>query len=342
MSRFTRTTLLLALALGGVLAWLEWHSLALAPGPLAGIFDQLSNFTTIFLGIFIEAAPFLLLGTLASGFVEAFVNHDDLSRLVPRDPIRGVLVGGLMGFIFPVCEGGCVPLVRRLLRKGLPLPVGITFLLAAPAFNPIVFASTLAAFGWGRVLFLRMGLTLLIAMATGLVFTAQHRPERMVRPVAWPVAAGASGLVAVDQPFVRPGLRQGLPRAVRVAADEFFDMGRYLVAGGLLASLLQVFVPKSVLLTVSAAPLLSVLALILLAIMLSVGSTVDAFVALAFAGTFTTGSILAFLVFGPMVDIKNTLMFLGVFRRRAVVYLILLPLMMTIVAAVFINLNTTW
>jgi hypothetical protein len=85
-----------------------------------------------------------------------------------------------------------------------------------------------------------------------------------------------------------------------------------------------------------------VLALIVLAVVLSICSTVDAFIALSFAGTFTTGSVLAFLVFGPMVDIKSTLMFLGVFRRRAVLYLILLPLLMTILFTVFINLNTAW
>lgn len=105
---------------------------------------------------------------------------------------------------------------------------------------------------------------------------------------------------------------------------------------------MQAVIPQSALLTVSAGPIASVLTLIGLAVVLSVCSTVDAFIALAFAGTFTSGSILAFLVFGPMVDIKSTLMFLGVFRRRTVLYLILLPLLMTILAGVFINLNTTW
>jgi uncharacterized protein len=342
MNRFVRTALLVALALGALLVWLSLRSFSLNPGSLAGVVDRLSNFTTVFLGIFIEAVPFLLIGTLASGLVEAFVNQDDLSRLVPHDPIRGVLMGGMMGFIFPVCECGVVPLVRRLFKKGLPLPVGITFLLAAPAFNPIVLASTLAAFGFGRVLFLRMGLTLIIAMSTGLVFAAQRRPERLVRPAALAVPSGASGLPAAEAAFVRPPFRQGMARALSVAADEFFEMGRYLIAGGLLATLMQIFIPQSALITVSAGPVLSVLTLILLAVVLSVCSTVDAFIALAFTGTFTTGSILAFLVFGPMVDIKSTLMFLGVFRRRTVVYLILLPLMMTILLTVAINLNTVW
>jgi hypothetical protein len=338
MSRLRSALLVAGSAFAASLLWLGLR--AASVGPLAGLADQFSNFTTIFLGIFIEAASFLLLGAVASGFVEVFVNQDDLSRWIPRDPLRGALAGALLGFCFPVCECGVVPLARRLLKKGLPLSVGVTFLLAAPVFNPIVIASTVAAFGLGRVLFLRLGLTLVIAAATGLVFAAQTRPERLLRPAAWAPISGASG--AAPAVFRRPGLRSGLRQALLVGVDEFFEMGRYLVVGSLLAAVLQTLIPQSALLTVSAGPVVSVLTLIALAVILSICSTVDAFIALAFAGTFTTGSILAFLVFGPMVDIKSTLMFLGVFRRRTVAYLILLPLLMTILAGLVINLNTTW
>jgi uncharacterized protein len=302
--------------------------------------DQLSTFTTIFLGIFIEAASFLLLGALAAGLVEVYVSQDLLTRFIPRDPLRGAIAGSLLGLFFPVCECGVIPLARRLFSKGLPLSVGVSFLLAAPVFNPIVIASTIAAFGVGRVLLLRLGLTLCIAVGTGLVFATQRQPQRLLRPAAWAPMAGASGVL----PLVprRPALLVGLSRVVSITIDEFYDMGRYLVFGSLLAAAMQTVLPQAALLTVSGGPVLSVLALTALAFILSICSTVDAFIALAFAPTFTTGSIVAFLVFGPMVDIKSTLMYLGVFRRRTVFYLIGLPLLMTVLAAVFINLNTTW
>lgn len=338
MSRFAQAVLLVGAALGAVLVWLTLQSLAV--GPWSGAVDNLAAFTTIFLGIFIEAASFLLIGALASGLVEVFINQDDLNRFIPRDPVRGAIAGALLGFCFPVCECGVVPLSRRLLKKGLPLSVGVSFLLAAPVFNPIVIASTWAAFGFGRILILRLILTLAIAIVTGLVFSTQRRPEQLLRPSAWAVMGGASQ--SAPTLFQRPTLREGLGRAAVVAADEFVDMGRYLVFGALLAASLQTLIPQSALLTVSAGPVVSVLTMIALAVLLSICSTVDAFIALAFAGTFTSGSILAFLVFGPMVDIKSTLMFLGVFRRRAVLYLILLPLVMTILAAVIINLNFAW
>lgn len=316
----------------------------------AGLGERLSTFTTIFLGIFIEASPFLLLGTLASGLVEEFLPARALQRWIPAGRLRGALAGAGMGFLFPVCECGTVPLARRLLRKGLPLPVAIAFLLAAPVINPIVLFSTAAAFGFGPVLALRFGLTLLIAVLTGMVFSVEAAPRRLLRTPAWvPIQGGsgqpATGSTALGAPD-RPGdlsaahstRSSRLNRALIIAADEFIEMGRYLVLGAVLAALLQTFVPQSSLLAVGSGPLLSVAVMLALAVILSICSTVDSFVALAFLGSFTPGSVLAFLVYGPMVDIKSVLMYLTVFRRRTVIYLIALPLALTLVAALFINL----
>ncbi len=309
------------------------------PGPLVLMSDRLHMFSTIFQGIFIEAVPFLLLGTLASGIVEVFVNREELARYIPRDAVRGVMAGAVLGFCFPVCECGVVPLARRLFNKGMPLHVGIAFLLAAPALNPIVIVSTYTAFGFGPVLLARIGLTVLIAVICGLVFSFGARPERVLLPAAWPVLAGGS---ASDALVKSAPMAQRLSQVVTIAADEFFEMGSYLLVGAALASGLQALVPQSLLLGLSTGPLLSVLALLVLAVVLSICSTVDAFIALAFAGSFTTGSVVAFLVFGPMVDIKSIVMYSGVFKRRTVGYLVMLPLLLTILAAVFINLNLNW
>lgn len=305
--------------------------------------DTLSTFTTIFLSIFIEAVPFLLLGTLASGLVEVFFKQDELARLAPRRPFLAALAGGLLGLFVPVCECGVVPLTRRLFRKGVPMALGVSFLLAAPALNPITIISTLAAFGPGLVFWGRMGLTLVIAVVTGVLFSLQTDPERLLLPEK-PAAAVVPVLgimpitVPADFPAPAPQTwRERAGRVLLVAGDEFFEMSRYLVIGSFMAALMQTLVPRTALEAISRGPVLSVLVLVALAVILSVCSTVDAFIALAFVGSFATGSILAFLVYGPMVDIKSTLMFLRVFRRRTVVYLVLLPLMMTIFSTVILN-----
>ena len=122
-----------------------------------------------------------------------------------------------------------------------------------------------------------------------------------------------------------------------VTADEFFEMGRFLILGALLAALMQTVLRQSDLIAIGQGPVLSVLALVGLAVLLSICSTVDAFIALAFAGTFTSGAILAFLVYGPMVDIKSILMFTQVFKPRVVIYLVLLPLLMTLILTILTN-----
>lgn len=315
--------------------------------PLAGAFPALAlpdlaqNFVTVFLGIFIEAAPFLLLGALASGLIAVYVTPDDIARVMPRNRFLATLAGALLGIVFPVCECGVIPVVRRLCQKGFPLSAGMAFLLGAPVLNPIVVASTYAAFGFGPVFWARIGLTLVIAVTIGLVFSFHPGLARVMRPATLSPVRGGADVLPVA-PSGRPSRTAALQRALGVSADEFFDVAPYLVAGSLLATALQTFVPQQALLNIGSGMTLSVVALIALAFVLSVCSTVDAFLALSFVSTFTSGSIIAFLVFGPMVDIKSALMLLGVFKRRVVVYVIALAAAMAFVAGVFINFNLPW
>lgn len=335
---FALPMLIVAVALAALLAVLTSDR---EPGALLAVF------TTRFLGIFIEAAPFLLLGAFASGLIDAFVRPDDIARLIPRRRIPAAVAGSLLGFIFPVCECGVVPVVRRLYTKGLPIPVGVTFLLAAPVINPVVLVSTAVAFGVGPILIGRFAITLLVSVLIGLVFAVAARPRDVLRPSASALATRA--WVSGGSPDAQPGdvlpaaarrsVLGGLRVALGTATNDFFDMGRYLVIGSLLAAAMQTFIPQQALAALGGGPVLSVAVLMLIAFVVSVCSTVDAFLALAFVNTFTPGAILAFLSFGPMVDIKSTLMFAGVYRPRVVAYLILLPLLMILLIGIFINFN---
>lgn len=294
---------------------------------------RFQTFVTIFLGIFIEAVPFLLAGSLVSGMLEVFVDRGSLTRFIPRRPVPAALAGSLLGFAFPVCECGVVPVTRRLYQKGLPTSVGVAFLLSAPVINPVVLASTIVAFGWGPVLIGRFAFTILIAFIVGLLFHFAPREE-----IVLPAAEAVHGY----EHTAAGRRKQRVWQSLVVAGDDFMDMVRYLIVGSMLAAGMQTFVPQQTLLAFGSGPVTSVVAMMVLGFVLSICSTVDAFLALSFVNTFTTGSILSFLVFGPMVDIKSALMFLGVFRRRVVVYLILLPLTMTLLITVFINLNVGW
>jgi uncharacterized membrane protein YraQ (UPF0718 family) len=140
---------------------------------------------------------------------------------------------------------------------------------------------------------------------------------------------------AHDEP--NASFSEKIRKALLITADEFFEMGRYLIIGSMLAAALQTFISQSVLLAIGSGPLLSVLVMLGLAILLSICSTVDAFVALGFVGTFSFGSVLSFLVFGPMVDIKSVLMYSQVFKRRSVFYIIAIPFMMSLLSGLLFN-----
>ena len=316
-----------------VLSLLVVAVLQFAPPAVSGRF---TTFVTIFMGIFVEAVPFLVAGSLVSGLIEVYVGRDTIARFVPRHPVAAAFVGALLGFTFPVCECGVVPVTRRLYQKGLPTSVGIAFLLSAPVVNPVVILSTYTAFGWGPVLIGRFLFSILIAFFIGLIFSLAQ-PEEVLRDARDEAHDHHPSLV---QPSPPPLIR--FWQALAIGGDDFLDMARYLIVGSLLAALMQTVVSQATLLAWGSGPVISILVLMVLAFVLSICSTVDAFLALSFVNSFTTGAILGFLVFGPMVDIKSSLMFLGVFRRRAVSYLILLPFLFTLLVMVFVNLNVNW
>ena len=328
--RFNPSRILIGVILFGIVTIILYDSLPSSAWPWLG--QKLSIFATVFLGIFIEALPFLLMGTISSGLVEVFLSDDWLARSAPRRALPAALIGASLGLIFPICECGTVPLTRRLFRKGLPLPAGIAFLLAAPVLNPIVILSTATAFGWGRMLLWRLGLSLLIAISVGLAFSIEKDSAHIMRTPPFKAELPVLHAHSLEETFL-----QKIQRALVISADEFFEMGRYLVLGASLAAVLQTFISQTSLLAIGSGPILSVLIMLALAVLLSICSTVDAFIALGFMGTFSFGSVLSFLVFGPMVDIKSILMFLQVFRRRTVFYLVLLPLLMSLLAGLAFN-----
>ncbi|HMQ29703.1 MAG TPA: permease [Chloroflexaceae bacterium] len=334
-------------ALAALLLGLVWVAGDVGvPEGLAPWTGRLQGFVTVFLGIFIEALPFLMAGVLVSSAIHLFVSPATVQRLSPRNPVAAAVAGACLGLAFPVCECGSIPAARRLMAKGAALPGGIAFALAAPVVNPVVLISTFVAFGSWQVVAWRAGLTVLIAALVALVVGLAPRRDLVLAP-------GVDALDDHDHAHCDhdhghdhgAAAGQGTWGAARAvlghANAELFEMMRYLVAGALLAATLQTVVPQQPLLALGGGPLVSVLVLMALAALLSICSTVDSFIALSFVGTFTPGAVLAFLVFGPMIDIKSTLMLTSTFTRRTVATIVLLCAQLALLAGVVVNLFFT-
>lgn len=281
-----------------------------------------------------------------SAIIQVFVTPEMVERWVPRNRIGASLMGAFMGLIFPVCECGSVPAARRLMSKGAPVPLGIAFLLAAPVINPIVIISTWEAFGgdpW--VVFGRLGLTVMIAVVIAMVFSFHPNPQSLLTPAACPVPDDHDHDDGHHHKHdyhgdATPTTWRERGRAIAShSATEFFEMGQYVVFGALIAALAQTVVPRELLLAIGGNPVTSVLVMMGLAVILSICSTVDAFVALSFANTFGTGSILAFLVYGPMIDIKAVLLFTTTLKKHAVLLLVVLATLLAFLTSFWVNLN---
>jgi len=313
------------LLVGGALYLLALAAMQVGPHSFDWFVARGEMIATIFLGVFIEALPFLLLGTLASGAIQVFVAPDLLQRFSPRSPVLAALVGATMGLCFlPVCECGTVPATRRLLVKGAPLPLGIAFLLAAPAVNPVVIVTTAIAFRDQPLIVVgRVVLTVCIATLVGVIVGRRAGVD-----IVLPPQVGAHTHDTDGNRWLA---------LLRHTGEEFFEMIRYLTLGAAIAATFQVLVPQQTLLGLGQGAIVSVLVLMGLAVILSICSTVDAFVALAFAGSFLPGALLAFLVFGPMIDLKSVLLFETTFRRRTVAALVALTTLL--VAGVTMGIN---
>lgn len=331
---------------------------------------QLNNAFTLFLSLLVEAFPFLLLGVLFSGLLLFFVDERKLLRLFPTHPVLGALVGSCVGFLFPVCECGNVPVARRLLMQGAPTPVAIGFLLAAPTINPIVFWATWTAFrDQPEIAFLRVGFSLAIATIIGAIFSIQKdlRPllqpnlarviplsQKPRTPAASPLLQSGTfflgqsdqqfdptialqSAVAMDSPVGKP-LAYKLSLLMNNTIQELRELGGVLVLGSAIAAIIQVFVPREIVLGLGQGPVTSILAMMLLAAIVSICSTVDAFFALSFASVFTSGSLLAFLVYGPMIDLKGVGLMLSIFKPRAIFYLFAIAGLLTFLLTLGVNL----
>jgi uncharacterized membrane protein YraQ (UPF0718 family) len=269
---------------------------------------------TFFLSILLEAIPFVLLGVFFSALIQTFVTEEQVRRWTPRNPLVAIPFAALLGILFPVCECAIIPVVRRLIHKGMPVYLGIVFLLAGPIVNPVVLTSTFVAFQRQPEMALhRAVIAILVAGLTGLFVLLFMRKNQL--------KLGAERELLHDSAHYAAGNGK-LGATFQHAVDEFFEMGKYLLFGALVSAVLQVFIARDTLLSIGQTPLAGHLVMMGMAYLFSLCSEADAFIAASFANTFQTGPLLAFLVFGPMIDLKNSLLLFSVFRFAFVLKLI--------------------
>lgn len=327
--------------------------------------EQLNNGITLFFSLLVEAIPFLLIGVAFSSLLLFFIDERTLIKLLPKSPLLGAIAGSLMGVFFPVCECGNVPVARRLIVQGAPSSVAVGFLLAAPTINPVVFWATWIAFrGQPEIVFLRVIFTLIIAVTIAWVFSRQHdmRPllqKSVTRQMPKPKPAAVNPLLRsgtfllqsdgatlqIDDPAAQELMTSAPPKpfaiklqlAVENMVQELRELGAVLIMGSAIAAFVQVAMPREWIIALGQNFITSILAMMLLAAVVSICSTVDSFFALSFSSTFTSGALLSFLVFGPMIDLKNIGLLFTLFKPRVIFYIFALAAQMCFILTLFTN-----
>ena len=244
-----------------------------------------------------------------SGFIEVFLTPEKVQNFLPKNKVLAILFGTLVGFIFPSCECGIVPIITRFLEKKVPSYTAIPFMATAPIINPVVLFATYMAFGnsWYYVILRFLG-AFLIAMILGILLGFVVDDQILKDKRKSNHVHDYSGLSAGKKIF------QSLVHAV----DEFFDTGRYLIFGSFVAAGMQTYLPTQILTTIGHNSVTAILIMMLLAFILSLCSEADAFIGASLLSSFGVAPTVAFLIIGPMVDIKNLIMMKHQFKTRFV------------------------
>lgn len=293
---------------------------------MAQVGVTLQDFLTLVLGILVEALPFVVLGVLISVAIQVFIPTDVIVKRLPRHSGLRRLIMSFLGVLMPVCECGNVPVARSLIMKGFSVQEAIVFLLAAPSVNIITFVVTWEAFNFDHsVAVIRVLATLVIANVVAWVVAKLVTPDKLLTKEFTTACE-----VGAHTPRSMAG-------AAQLFRSEMWLITRMLVIGAIIAAASQTFIPREVITAISSDVFLSVVAMLALAFVISICSSVDAFFALAYINTFSLGSILAFLVAGPMVDIKMLALMKTTFTYRVLAVITGAVFVLTLIIGVWFS-----
>ena len=275
----------------------------------------LESFIWSFLGIVVETLPFIIIGSLVSAIIQVFLTEELIRKFIPKVSILGYLGAILSGILFPICECAIVPITRSLIKKGLPVGIGISFMLAVPIVNPIVIMSTYYAFPNNiSVVLLRTLGGALIALVVGLIMGYLYngkKKELILKENIMTIRCEC----CVSNKFTT-SKREKIINLINHGSNEFLNISVYFIIGAFLSSVFAALMNNEVLARINTNNLVGVLFMIALSFILSLCSEADAFVVKGFLDNFGVGAIVGFLIMGPMMDLKNAFLAFGVFNNR--------------------------
>ena len=277
------------------------------------------KWANVFISMVLEALPFILIGAIVSSVIQMYISEDIVKKILPKSRILSIIIAACMGIVIPICECAIVPIARSLIKKGIPIAVAVVFMLTVPIVNPVVIASTFYAFADIKVVLIRVLGGIICAIAIGLLIELlTSKKSQVVNRTGEYENICDCGCESIDYFYNKSKLRLCLEHANK----EFSNILRYYIFGSFLSSLFIVIVKEEFLQNFSKGSILPIFIMMLLAFLLSLCSEADAFIARGFLDYFGVPAISAFLIFGPMLDLKNTIIIFSYFKKSFVFKLI--------------------
>lgn len=283
--------------------------------------DTMQKFYTVFMSILIQGFPFILVGSFVSSIIQVCIPRDKVVKFLPKNIFLSCIIAAFSGFLFPVCDCGTIPIVRGLMKKGVSIAAGVTFMLSAPIVNPISIMSTIYAFpNMKSVVIYRVIIGIIISITVGIIMELCTKKDASIFKNQEDIIECECGFCDGSYAYNTSAMEK--VRGVFIhTGDEFFKVGKFMIMGIFLSSILQnvistnnMYIPSN--------NRSALVIMIGLGFIFSVCSTSDAFIAKGFLNQFPIRSIMGFLVVGPMIDIKNTIMLFGSFKKSFVLKLI--------------------
>ncbi len=291
--------------------------------------DILKNVSIIFMSIFFESLPFLLLGSFLSSIIETYVSNETIAKLIPKNKVLGSLAGVFLGFFLPACDCAVIPVSKRLLKKKVPVNVVVSSMLASPIINPVVLLSTYYAFYKtnSEIFWYRFMLGIVVALVIGIIMGIIFGNKEVVNDCEDEECSCCHSHSSKNK----------ILEVIKHTGIDLFDVVKYLMLGALIASLVQTLLPRNILSFFNESKALSVIALMLFAYLISLCSTSDSFVGKSLLSSFSKVSIIAYLLIGPMIDIKNTFVLLGNYNKKFVLTLISLIFSIILIVSMVVS-----
>lgn len=285
------------------------------------------EWSTSFVEIILEGLPFILIGAIASAIIQLFTTEEIIKKVIPKNKFIAVIIASLAGLFMPICECAIIPITKSLIKKKVPIGIAITFMLSVPIVNPIVILSTFYAFNNFKIVIIRLVGGIITAILVGVIVEELSVNKNVLISRNSYGDLCDCGCMATDYFKKKSKLRL----CIEHANKEFINIFKYYIFGAFLSSAFMTIIDKDMLNDLGSRKMLSIIIMMALAFLLSLCSEADAFIAKGFLEHFSIPAISAFLILGPMMDLKNAIILGSYFKKSFIFKLITIIVLVVII-----------